>query len=356
MTSPRDPNRSTPLWPEIKYGYVDEFGEVDPDVYKIAGDLWPSLRPQILRTIKDLDTAQRLMMKAVAIVSRRNHEEPERLTNLRSYLLVVFSRLLKAASRKQARQEQLQNEVQGLEIAGSSDVEQTILVRELLERSDDWTRNVFEHLVLGYTFTEVAATLEMKPNVLRSMWSKKLSRARAKFSAPLNSALKADEIVAISSGLQVVNDELMKWLRSHPEDLLRVHPGTFELIVAEIFRDQGFEVEVLSSWNQPDGGIDVIAIRKDTLAGEFRVGIQCKRYVKTKTVRADLVWALEGRLEKFRLHKGVLATTAKFEDSMLTDIQAHLWRIELRDLNRLKRDLEGWGQFERSANGIWLPK
>ena len=159
----------------------------------------------------------------------------------------------------------------------------------------------------------------------------------------------AEQNNAIAGCLQTVNGELMEWLRKHPNDLLRVHPGTFELIIAELFRDQGFEVDVLGAWNQPDGGIDIIAIRKDTLVGNFRVGIQCKRYVKTNIVRADLVWALEGRLDKFHLHKGVLATTARFENSVLADVQPHLWRVELRDFDRLKSDLESWGQFERGS-------
>jgi restriction endonuclease Mrr len=148
----------------------------------------------------------------------------------------------------------------------------------------------------------------------------------------------------------------MEWLQKHPDDLLKVHPGTFELIVAELFRDQGFDVEVLGSWNQADGGIDVIAIRKNTIAGDFRVGIQCKRYVRTRSVRADLVWALEGRLDKFHLNKGVVATTARFEPAVLADLKQHLWRVELKDYERLKSDLETWGQYNRAASGLWLPK
>ena len=124
----------------------------------------------------------------------------------------------------------------------------------------------------------------------------------------------------------------------------------------ELVRPHGYEVELIGHWNQPDGGIDVLAIHKDTAVGELRVGIQCKRYTKTATVRADLIWALEGRLEKFRLHKGVLATTARFEKSMLREAPQHLWRIELKDFERLRHDLQTWGQFGRdSRSGLWLP-
>ena len=146
----------------------------------------------------------------------------------------------------------------------------------------------------------------------------------------------------------------MRWLARHPEDLRRVHPGTFELIVAEIFRDQGYEVQLVGQWNQADGGIDIIAIKKVIGIGVARVGIQCKRYVKTGKVRADLVWALAGRLDKFHLHKGVLATTARIEDSVLTDLSQHLWRLELKDFERLKRDLQDWGAFTRNSTGLWI--
>lgn len=181
--------------------------------------------------------------------------------------------------------------------------------------------------------------------------------AQRQTSPNLRSAEFARHSIVIAECVQVANDELMRWLAKHPEDLYRVHPGTFELIIAEIFRSQGFEVEVIGQWNQPDGGLDILAIRKDAVAGDFRVGIQCKRYTKTATVRADLVWALEGRLEKFHLHKGVVATTARFEKSTLREARENLWRIELRDFDRLRWDLETWGHYTKdTATGLWLPK
>ncbi|HKD82534.1 MAG TPA: restriction endonuclease [Candidatus Angelobacter sp.] len=186
--------------------------------------------------------------------------------------------------------------------------------------------------------------------------SKTYKPLTAKFSVNPNTQIFATTTQVIGSVVQTANGELMRWLQKHPHDLLQVHPGTFEQIIAELFRDQGFDVEVLGSWNQPDGGIDIIAVRKNTLAGTFRVGIQCKRFVKTGVVKADLVWALEGRMDKFRLNKGVLATTAHFEKSVLADLKDHLWRIELRDFEALTQDLQSWGRYEHDSTGLWLPK
>jgi restriction system protein len=142
----------------------------------------------------------------------------------------------------------------------------------------------------------------------------------------------------------------------YPQDLYRVHPGTFERIIAEIFKSQGYEVELLGQWNQADGGIDVLAVHRSTMAGEFRIGIQCKRYVKTQIVNADIVWALVGRLQKYHLHKGVIATTARFEQSVLKEVNEHLWQIELKDFQQLRDDLETWSNsYDISKGGILLP-
>ena len=148
----------------------------------------------------------------------------------------------------------------------------------------------------------------------------------------------------IGACVQDANEEMMRWLAKHPENLYRVHPGTFERIIAEIFRSQGYEVELLGQWNQPDGGIDVIAVLRNTPAGEYRIGIQCKRYVKTQVVKADIVWALLGRLQKFHLHKGVIATTAHFEQSLLKEVHEHLWQIDLKDFKGLRDELETWNR------------
>jgi hypothetical protein len=182
MTDPKNPNLSIPPWPDLQEGYLDEFGFVDPEVHKLAGMLWPSFQPRILRAINDLDSGQRLMMKAVTIVSRRRQEQPEQMTNLRGYLSVIFAHLLMAASRRQAGLDQLDDEntdLPGTTNDGSgTQIELSILADEILHRADEWTKQVYEHLVLGYTFEEVAQKFQMKANHLRAKWWKNISRLK----------------------------------------------------------------------------------------------------------------------------------------------------------------------------------
>lgn len=230
------------------------------------------------------------------------------------------------------------------------------VLKKMGEREQEVLRLV---LWEGYSSAAAASNLGIHRSriyqIIRS-FRQKLKASTSEFVLDNASESFTSENIIIGTAVQTANTELMRWLQKHPEDLLHVHPGTFEQIVAEIFRDQGFEVDVLGSWNQADGGIDIIAARKDTLTGDFRVGIQCKRYIKTHTVKADVVWALEGRLEKFKLNKGVLVTTAIFENAVLSDLRDHLWRIELRDFEILKKDLQSWGLYQHGSSGLWLPR
>jgi hypothetical protein len=161
-------------------------------------------------------------------------------------------------------------------------------------------------------------------------------------------------ITIVATHVQQANVDLMRWLASHPDDLKRIHPGTFEEVISELFRANGYETELVGRWNQGDGGIDIIAIRKDSLLKEMRIGIQCKRNFKTRFVKADIVWALLGRLDKFKLNHGAIATTGVFENSVLRETEEHLWRIDLLDFQAIAKQL-GQTYSRDSSSGLYLP-
>lgn len=129
--------------------------------------------------------------------------------------------------------------------------------------------------------------------------------------------------------------ELMSWLAQHPEDIYAVHPGTFERIVARIFQASGFEVEVISSWNQPDGGVDLIAAQRVSGMIDLRVAIQCKRHSITRRVSAEPVRSLNGVLDRFRAHLGVIATTSEFTQDAWREAGRYFWRIQLLDHQKI---------------------
>ena len=168
-----------PPCPEIHEAYEDEFGPIDPDVYKFAAEVWPLAGSPSFRNVIDTD---RLLFKAVAMVSRICVEQPDKVSNLKGYLYKTFSRLLLEQLRKQQRHEQLDNvlldHVEALTTRSEEDIAQMILVDEIMTRADDWTRETFWALVQGYTLEELAEIKHAKANFIRSKLSKNLSRIR----------------------------------------------------------------------------------------------------------------------------------------------------------------------------------
>ncbi len=168
-----------PPCPEIHEAYEDQFGPIDPDVYKFAAEVWPLAESPSFRNLID---TEHLLFKAVAMVSRICVEQPGKVSNLKGYLYKTFSRLLLEQLRKQQRHEQLDSavldRVEALTARSEDDIARIILVHEIMNRADDWTRETFWALVQGYTLEELAEIKEVKANVIRSKLSKNLSRIR----------------------------------------------------------------------------------------------------------------------------------------------------------------------------------
>jgi CspA family cold shock protein len=144
--------------------------------------------------------------------------------------------------------------------------------------------------------------------------------------------------------IQICTNFMIEQLQRHPEELYRIHPGAFEDLVAKIFEDEGFTVEMNRAWNQADGGVDIIAVRTVGIV-PIRVAIQCKRYSRENRVTAERIRALAGVLDRFKAHVGVLATTSFFTKHAEDEMRNHLWQVTPRDyddivssLMRLKRE------------------
>ncbi len=179
MPHKTNPPSPPPPWPEVNEAYQDEFGPIDPDVYKFAAEIWPLAESPSFRHLID---TERLLIKAVALVSRICARQPERLSNLKGYLYKTFSRLLLEHLKKQQRQESLDDAL--LDHAGrlttrsEEDIARMLLVHEIMNHADDWTREIFWALVQGYSFEELAEIKQTKANVIRSKLSKNLARIR----------------------------------------------------------------------------------------------------------------------------------------------------------------------------------
>ena len=171
--------------PSIESGFVDEFGEMDPSVYAAAQEIWPKAERWAEQILFDVHLGTQLMMKAVARVTAAKLAGTE-ITNLRFYLLRSFKNLILAELEKENGRSKLINERLAPDASrrhGSEDeLNRKILINELRLEMDDWMREVFDLLVLGYTFEELVPRYGSASNVIRSKFSKKLIRLNRKVS------------------------------------------------------------------------------------------------------------------------------------------------------------------------------
>jgi cold shock CspA family protein len=144
-------------------------------------------------------------------------------------------------------------------------------------------------------------------------------------------AHRVELLIHVVEALQECTAGLVEYLVQHPDSLRDLHPGTFENLVAEIFREEGFATERISDWNKPDGGVDLIAVRHLSPGLDIRIAIQCKRWAQPRKLGAEPLRSLEGVLDRFQAHAGVVATTGLFSKKAEKERVSHFWRISWRD-------------------------
>lgn len=167
------------VWPPLESSYQDAEGWVDLKVYRTAGELWPFAEQLARNNLHDSMAGQKLMLKAVVNVSRVLEVEPKSIRNLKGYLFVTYKRLLLEELNKRRRQEEsgareLRPGAEAEQRGNADDLERKILVQELIQRMDGNMRYVFERLILGYTFEEIAAEQKTPSNILRNRYHRML--------------------------------------------------------------------------------------------------------------------------------------------------------------------------------------
>jgi len=125
-------------------------------------------------------------------------------------------------------------------------------------------------------------------------------------------------------------------------ELIReISPKDFEQFCSELLRKEGFDVENVGNWNQADGGIDILAVRRGAGRVDTKFAIQCKR--SNKSLSATVIRQLSGVLNKSRTHQGVIMTTGFFTKPAILEKEQSYYDISLRDFNNLLQSLGDLG-------------
>jgi hypothetical protein len=142
-----------------------------------------------------------------------------------------------------------------------------------------------------------------------------------------------------------VNEELIRYFAKHPDQLYALNPRKFEEVVEAIFRD--FKFDVVLTPRSKDGGLDIRAIRKDSV-GTLLYLIECKRYAPERPVGIDIVRALYGVAISERASCGLVVTTSHFTRGAKEFAEKNKYQLSLRDYNDLVKWLQGYPISKKS--------
>jgi restriction system protein len=117
-------------------------------------------------------------------------------------------------------------------------------------------------------------------------------------------------------------------------------PRRFEELVAELFRDKGYDVELTPP--SKDGGIDIIAVSRSDVGSAMTL-IECKRYAESNRVGVDIVRGLYGVVEEQKASRGQIVTTSYFTKGAKAFRDKVPYRLGLADFDLLSAFLRGCG-------------
>ena len=100
--------------------------------------------------------------------------------------------------------------------------------------------------------------------------------------------------------VRFVDQELVRRLAKEPRGLYRLPPRDFEKLIAELFRDRGWSVELTKATR--DGGADIIAVRADG-GTHIKMLIEAKRFGPDKAVGVSIVRQLSTPFGNFSMRQ-----------------------------------------------------
>jgi restriction system protein len=144
--------------------------------------------------------------------------------------------------------------------------------------------------------------------------------------------------LAVASPFLFTNIELevLAYFGRHPELLHSLPPRKFEELVASIFRNNGFDVELTPETR--DGGVDIAAVQKNVFAGSTLHLVECKRYLPENKVGIGTVQRMLGVVEQHRATQGIIVTTSTFSREAKVCAQSSRYRLGLNEY----ADLSKW--------------
>jgi restriction endonuclease len=177
-------------------------------------------------------------------------------------------------------------------------------------------------VVGGWSLREIAKRDGVSLDVLADNWAK----ARALLSSTPQNKL-ATVVTCEILDVHVLNAILSDRRLLHVLDW-----RTFEKVLAGILEKFGYDIELRRGTK--DGGIDILALRRDDTFGPHRYLVQAKRW--SNAVGVEPVRELLFLQQHLKATKACLATTSTFTSGAWALGSEYQWCLELRDYQRLQ--------------------
>ncbi|RZJ90598.1 MAG: restriction endonuclease, partial [Chryseobacterium sp.] len=123
--------------------------------------------------------------------------------------------------------------------------------------------------------------------------------------------------------------------KKYPHKLYDIHPRKFEELVASIFSDLGFDIELTGATR--DGGRDIIASIRNAVTN-FLVYVECKKYAPDNKVDVGIIRKIAGVHYIKKPSKSIVVTTSFFTKDALEEAKRIENQLELKDFN----DIQAW--------------
>jgi HJR/Mrr/RecB family endonuclease len=223
------------------------------------------------------------------------------------------------------------DEVRGVACVDGEECEDEWEVRQVLERigEDEWndiapddSDSPVEDLVDDAIFTWDVETF---------FDASKPQKDETRLGSSADLVLPAGSSI-LKVDLESVNEQLARYLAKHPEKLYDLRHRKFEELIAELFKDMGYEVEL--GPGTKDGGVDVRAISKSAVGTALTL-IQCKKNHPSNPVGVEVVTRLYGTLAIENATSGLVVTTSFFTAGAKAERDRVPYRLGLADYDRV---------------------
>ncbi|MDR2570451.1 MAG: restriction endonuclease [Oscillospiraceae bacterium] len=131
--------------------------------------------------------------------------------------------------------------------------------------------------------------------------------------------VKVESFEKVKVATASVNNSLLSVILKTPSLMREISPREFERLIADLYRELGFEVELTKQTR--DGGKDLYVLSRTDI-GSFLYLVECKRYAPNKPVGVEIIRNLYGvmGMSKRKANAGIVVTTSHFTKDAKNEI------------------------------------